>query len=280
MSDASCHEPPVSLAEVRGFILDLDGTLYVGDRLLFGAAQLIELLRRQGRPFVCVTNNSSRSGQDYREKLGRLGIAVGEAELLTSGLAAAHHLRYEAGFRSAYVVGTPALRAELAAHGIAHRSEDPDCVLVGYDTTLDYEKLCAATKLLMAGKPYLATHPDRTCITPDGLLPDIAAIIGALEAVTGRSPRILGKPERALVRAAAARMQLLPTELAVVGDQLDTDIAMARRHGMTAVLLLSGETTRARLDSCPETLRPHEVFPSVAELVRALQHRQLDEDGS
>lgn len=247
-------------------MLDLDGTLYVSGRILPGALRFVARLQRAGLPFVCLTNNSSTRGSAYVEKLRSFGLDVGSAHIITSGQATITYLMHETAHRSAYVVGTPELRGEFQDAGILLDEGDPDCLVVGYDTTLDYHKLCVATRLLMDGKPYFATHPDRTCITANGLLPDIAVTIAGLEAVTGRSPKILGKPHKEMVEAAADRLRLSFADIAMVGDQLDTDIAMAVNHGLLGVLVLSGESDLA--DVTNAEAQPDLVVQDIGELDR------------
>ncbi len=252
------------LRKLRGLLLDLDGTLYVSGEKLERTSELFAALRDYDLPFVCLTNNSSQRSSDYVAKLRRMEIEVSPQEVMTSGEAMIFHVLEATPHRSAFVVGTEALRAEAADHGIALDEEDPDCLLLGYDTEIDYHKLSVATRLLFAGKPYFATHPDLTCISDRGLLPDIAAYIAGLAAVTGREPEILGKPERPMVQAAAARLGQPIETLAMVGDQLDTDMTMAARHGLLGVLVLSGETDEDKLAAWPA--RPDLVVNDVGEL--------------
>jgi len=257
------------LNELRGVLLDLDGTLYVSGRLLAGTTALIDSLGRRSLPFLFLTNNSSSSAVAYVDKLRSLGIDADLKQVLTSGQATIAHLIDRTAYRSAYILGTNQLRAEFASAGFALDEVDPDCVVVGYDTSLDYAKLSMATRLLFAGKPYFATHADRTCISDKGLLPDIAATIEGLYAVTGRRPVVLGKPELAMVEAAARRLAVPVDGLAMVGDQLDTDMTMAQRHGLLGVLVLSGETTPQMLEA--STLRPDLILADVGELARLIR---------
>jgi HAD superfamily hydrolase (TIGR01450 family) len=252
----SVVDPLARLRACRGFLLDMDGTIYVDEKLVPGALELIRHLDETGRRYLFLTNNSSARAADYQSRLARLGIEVPRERVMTSGDATISHLLERTPFRSAYVVGTPALVAEFEAMGIDTDAGDPDCVVVGFDRTLTFAKLERACTLLFAGKPYFATHPDRTCITAHGLIPDIAAIIAACEAVTGRSPKIIGKPEREIVDAALRRLGTTTDDTAMVGDQLDTDMTMARRAGLCGVLVMSGETTEAKLAAWPADERP------------------------
>lgn len=257
------------LQQLRGVLLDLDGTLYVSGQRLARTPELFAALREHELPFVCLTNNSSARSSDYVAKLRRMEIDVTPKQVMTSGEAMIFHVLQATPHRSAFVVGTEALRAEVADHGIALEEDDPDCLLLGYDTEIDYHKLSVATRLLFAGKPYYATHPDLTCISDRGLLPDIAAYIAGLAAVTGREPEILGKPELPMVQAAAARLGQPIDTLAMVGDQLDTDITMAARHGLLGVLVLSGETDERKLAA--SEVKPDLVVEDVGELADRLR---------
>lgn len=254
----------------RGFLLDMDGTIYVDERIVPGAFEFIRHLEATGRRYLFLTNNSAARGSDYQARLGRLGIHVPREQVMTSSDATVAYLLNSTPHRSAYVVGTPALIAEFEAHGIDTNAADPDCVVVGYDLTLTFAKLERACTLLFAGKPYFATHPDRTCITVHGLIPDVGAIIAAVQAVTGLSPKIIGKPEREMVDAALRRLGTTADETAIVGDQLDTDMTMARRAGLCGVLVMSGETTQARLDAWPADERPALRVRDIGELCAQL----------
>jgi NagD protein len=252
----------------------MDGTLYLDEELLPGAAQLIERFCAREIPYLFLTNNSSRSYRDYLARLERLGIPATREQVLTSGDATINYLLEETPHRSCYLVGTSALARDFEDAGLSLDSEDPDCVVAAYDTTFDYEKLEIACRHLFAGKPYFATHPDKTCITQRGLIPDIAAIIAACEAVTGRTPMIIGKPAPEMVRAALRRVGRPVEEAAIIGDQLDTDILMGVRCGLLSVLVMTGETSREQLDGCETHERPDLVASGVDEVLR-----WLDGDG-
>jgi HAD superfamily hydrolase (TIGR01450 family) len=245
----------------------MDGTIYVDDALIPGAKELVLLLRERGIPHLFLTNNSSSSGATYLDRLNRLGVQASRKDILTSGEATAEYLLNETEHRSVYLVGTPELEETFVEYGLRLDPVDPDCVVVGFDRTLTYEKLRIACRHLFAGKPYFATHPDKTCITSDGLIPDIAAIIAANEAVTGRIPKIIGKPSPSLVNTALRRLNANSEETAMVGDQLDTDMTMARQSGLCGVLVMSGETKQHHLETAPETATPTLVAQSVAELL-------------
>lgn len=260
----------MSLAECRAFLVDLDGTTYIDETLTPGAAETLAEIARRGYPRLFLSNNSSRSGDVYVDRLGRLGIPVDRSEVLTSGDATIQYLLRRTDHRSAYLVGTSELEADFRAAGIDLDAGDPDCVVVGFDTTLTFAKLERACALLFDGKPYYATHPDKTCITARGLIPDIAAIIAGCEAVTGRRPMIIGKPETAIVDIALELLGSAPAETAIIGDQLDTDMHMGRAHGLVSVLVRSGETGADKLAACPPERRPDVVADNLGAVLALL----------
>jgi HAD superfamily hydrolase (TIGR01450 family) len=257
-------DPLERLRAARAFLLDIDGTLAVDDVLVAGAAELVAELEARGVPVVLLSNNSSVRGADHQARLARIGLAVRRDQVQTSGDATIRHLS-AAGLRRPYLVGTPALADDFRAAGLDVDAADPDCVVAAFDPTLSYAKLERATALLFAGVPYFATHPDRTCITRRGLVPDVAVIIGGLAAVTGRSPEIVGKPDPRMAHAALAPLGVAPADAVLIGDQLDTDMTLAQAAGLLDVLVLSGETDAARLLDWPR--RPTLVAADAAEVL-------------
>jgi HAD superfamily hydrolase (TIGR01450 family) len=258
------------LRRLRGFIVDLDGTTYLGDRLIPGAREFFAALARTGRRHVFATNNSSLAGEDYEEKLRRLGLAVAPRQVLTSGEATAMVLAGR-GHRRLFVVGTPALEAEMTGAGFVLDAVSPDCVVLGYDRTLTYEKLERAARLIARGVPFVATHPDRVCPTRDGYVPDCGAMIALLQTATGVAPLVVGKPEPLLAEMALQKLGLPASDVAVIGDRLYTDMEMGRRAGTTTILVLSGETTGAMVEQA--ALRPDIVVADLRALADALEPR-------
>ncbi len=253
--------PTDPLANVRALLLDLDGTLYLGDRLFEWTPGFLEQIRGLGLGRLFMTNNSSRSATAYREKLHRLGIDAAPEEILTSGQSAALYLERTPDVERVYVLGTPSLADEIGAAGKAVVQEGADAVLVGYPTDLTYDGLARAAVELQHGARFLATHPDRVCPDPAGMLPDCGAVCACLTTATGREPEhVFGKPSRWMVELALARTGLQAGEVAVVGDRLYTDMRMAATAGMPGVLVLSGETDRRRLrgsDVAPDLVVEH-----------------------
>ena len=205
-------------------------------------------MRETGRDFLFLTNNSSHNAAFYVEKLGRMGLEIDRSKVLTSGEATCEKLRELYPGRRTYVLGNEFLRAEFAEAGIEIDEENPELVVVGFDTTLTYEKLRVCCDFLRAGLPYVATHPDFNCPTETGFMPDIGAIMAFIEASAGRRPDlIVGKPNTGIVDAVLRRTGLRVGELAMVGDRLYTDIETGIRSGMVSILVMSGETTEQML---------------------------------
>jgi len=224
------------------FLLDLDGTIFLGSRLLPGAGEFIHYLDEHAIQFLILSNNSARTRKEYAEKLHRLGLDMAEEKFLISGEATAIYLNKRKPGARLYVVGTPALEEEFRRHGFDLSDERPDFAVLGFDTTLTYGKLRKLCDLLTAGVPYIATHPDVNCPTETGFMPDIGAMIEMVAASTGRRPDVIvGKPYEPMVQAVTDRLGIPLERMCMVGDRLYTDIALGR-CGLTTVLVLSGET--------------------------------------
>ena len=255
---------------VRGFLLDMDGTVYLSDHLLPGAREFVALAERNGLPLLFLSNNSSRNRASYVSKLTRLGIPATPEQVFTSGEATAQYLATLAapGTRIA-VFGTPDLEQTFREGGFVLDMDDPAYVILGFDTTIDYAKLTRLCDLVRAGLPYIATHPDYNCPVAGGFIPDIGAIIAFVEASTGRRPdTIVGKPHRPILDMAAARLGLPLEALCMVGDRLYTDVAMGQSAPIQTALVLSGETHADDLPGSP--FQPDYVFENLADLTRHL----------
>lgn len=258
------------LSMVRGFLLDMDGTFYLSDRLLEGALRFIDLLREQKKEFLFLTNNSSKHRRQYAEKISRLGLPLSEELVLTSGEATALYLKRQHPGARLFVVGTPSLEEEFRQHGFQLVEQGPDFLVLGFDTTLTYQKLWTLCDFVRAGIPYIATHPDFNCPTETGWMPDIGAMIAFVKAATGREPDlVIGKPNRLIVDVAAVKMNLPVKQLAMVGDRLYTDIALGQSSGIVTVLVLSGETKIEDLKDTP--FQPDYIFQNLAGLADWLE---------
>ncbi|NQS92355.1 MAG: HAD-IIA family hydrolase [Chloroflexi bacterium] len=247
------------------FLFDLDGTVYLGDQLLPGAADLFAYLDEINKPYFFLTNNSSRSRADYVKKLAKYGLVVEQEKIFSSGMATAIYLQKEKPASRIYLVGTPSLEDEFQAYGFQLVDEDPDYVVLGFDTTLTYNKIWKLCDFVAAGKPYIATHPDINCPTPEGFMPDIGAMMAMIQASTGREADVIvGKPHPPMVEAIKTLTGFQSQNLTMVGDRLYTDIALGLA-GIQTVLVLSGETKKEDLSNAPH--QPDLVCENLGELL-------------
>jgi len=242
-----------------GFVFDLDGTVYLGEAALPGSVEGIAELRRRGKRVLFVSNKPLEPRTKYAAKLTRLGIPTPPEDVITSGYVLGHHLAHHQPELRYYVIGEAALRAELRGHGLTILEEladqdpreviDPtgiDAVIVAFDRTLDYRKLNTAYQALVRGAYFYATNGDKTCPMPGGAIPDAGGTIAALEVMTGRKLQLLaGKPSTLTMQVALERLGLPAERCMMVGDRLETDIAMGQNAGMLTAVALSGVSTRA-----------------------------------
>jgi 4-nitrophenyl phosphatase/NagD protein len=240
--------------DYRLFVLDMDGTFYLGDRVLPGALEFIEWVRSSGRQFVFLTNNSSRTAVEYVKKLGRLGLDTTVEHVMTSGDATIEWLKQEDRWSRLYVCGTPPVQEDFRQAGFVLTPDDPQAVIVTYDTTLTYEKLVCTSRLLRRGLPFVATHPDHLCPSPEGPLPDLGSFLALFQVANQRKPdMVVGKPNPQILRSAMHRMATPADQTLMIGDRLYTDIRCGLNAAVDTALVLSGETTR---DMLPTTDHP------------------------
>ena len=257
------------LGKARSFLLDMDGTFYLGERLLDGALRFIEVLRQQGREFLFLTNNSSKDSQQYAEKITRLGLAISREKVLTSGEATAMHLQHLNPGARVYVVGTSSLEEEFRRRGFSLTLDEPDVAVLGFDTTLTYAKLWKLCEFVRGGVPYIATHPDVNCPIENGYMPDIGSTIAFVRASAGREPDlVVGKPNPLFLEKAAERVGIPVSEMCMIGDRLYTDIALGSTAGIPTILVLSGETQAEDLAGSP--YQPSYTFQDLGGVADAL----------
>jgi arabinose operon protein AraL len=255
----------------QGYVFDLDGTIYLGERAVPGAPETVRCLREAGCRVTFVSNKPLQPRERYAEKLTRLGIPTDPADVLTSAHVLGRWLAAQAPGARVFVVGEPPLLAELAAFGLhitngTEHGAEADFVVAAFDRTFDYGKLNTAFQAIRQGARFVATNADRTCPVEGGEIPDAAAVIGALEGCTGQKVELVaGKPSSLIIEAGLARMGGLPPEhCLVVGDRLETDVAMAQRAGAASAVVLTGITRRE--DLARSSIQPDYVLESVAEI--------------
>ncbi len=250
------------------YIFDMDGTIYLGGRPFDFAKRFIKNLRASGRRVLFFTNNASHTSPFYLKKLERLGFEPGENEIMTSGDVTLEFLKRHRAGKSVYLVGTDELVEEYAAKGIklVNGEADPreaDIVITSFDTSLTYEKLNIACRLIRGGAEYLSTHPDFNCPTEDGFIPDSGAIAALVTASTGKTPTYFGKPYKETVEMIGEATGFARDEMCIFGDRLYTDIALGKSFGVTSVLVLSGETTEEDVDAALPKDKPDFAFASL-----------------
>ena len=260
------EDPTGILSKVKCFALDMDGTIYLGERWIDGAKEFLERIEASGRNYVFLTNNSSKNAAVYVEKLERMGLSVGEDKIVTSGQATIHYLKRHFPGKKVFLLGNALLREEFLQAGVVLEEDNPDVVVTAFDTSLDYGKMCRVCDFVRAGLPYLATHPDYNCPTEDGFIPDAGAIHAFINASAFRYPdRVIGKPNADIIDYLTTRVNTGRNGIAMVGDRLYTDIAAGRNHGLQSVLVLSGEASLE--DARDSEVKPHLIFSSVREMI-------------
>lgn len=265
------------LADIRHVALDMDGTIYMGSRLFEFTKPFLARLKGLGITYSFLTNNPSKSIADYLAKLAAMGIEASEEEMYTTALATIDYIRttYPEAKRL-FLLGTPSMQAEFVKAGfeVAEDSADdrPDVVVVAFDLTLEYGRLCRAAWWAQQGVPYVATNPDRVCPTNEPtVLVDCGSICKCIEHATGRQPDItLGKPDPTMLTGVRQRYGLQPHQIAMVGDRIYTDIEMAHNAGAFGVLVLSGETTDEVAAAAVK--QPHLTVANIGELGEMLEN--------
>ena len=251
----------------RGWLFDLDGTIYLGERLIPGADAAIAALRAAGRRVAFLSNKPLQTRAEYAAKLTRLGVPAAPADVINSSLVLARYLRDRDPGAPVFVIGEPPMLDEMRAHGFEVRSDERvRWVVIAFDRTFDYAKLNVALQAVKQGARLIATNPDRTCPVEGGEIPDCAGMIAAVEAVTDKKVEaIVGKPSPIILEVALAVLGVPARDAAIVGDRIETDIVMGRRLGLGTVLVLSG-VTRAD-DPRIAAVAPDHVVRSVRDLV-------------
>lgn len=265
-----------NLEQIRFFLLDMDGTVYLGNTLLEGAQEFIKEVKAQGKDFSFLTNNSSKSAEAYLRKLDKLGLPVERKNVVTSTDVLIYYLQNEKPGAVLYPVATKYMEQELIKAGfeLVYEFDETvalDYVVVGFDTSLEYNKLFDACRYIRSGVSYLATHPDFNCpLENDVYMPDCGAIIEFIKASTGAEPaKVMGKPNSLVVDMLTDKKGLKREDMAMMGDRLYTDIVLGANSGIPSILVLSGETTREDLKN--SNINPDFVFSGIKEVLKELQ---------
>lgn len=246
------------------FLLDMDGTVYLGGRLISGAAEAVERMRAASR-VLFLTNNTSVSRKDYARKLTAMGIKAETADIFTAGNAAISYLAANEAGSKIFLLGTDSLKTEFSEGGITLTEDKPDAVVVGFDTSLTYQKLSLCCKYLREGSRFYATHPDLNCPVADGYIPDVGSFLALIEASTRRRPEVIfGKPFRTMGGEIERLTGLKGKRVCMVGDRLSTDMKFALSNGFYSALVLSGEADRQTL--AESGLKVDAVLDSIAEI--------------
>ncbi|MBT7961964.1 MAG: HAD-IIA family hydrolase [Euryarchaeota archaeon] len=258
------------LKEIDAVFLDLDGTIYLGGELIEGALDFLARCDEKGVKRYFLSNNSSRSVKQYVKKLQAFGIPAEEEDVLLSTHDLLSWLSAN-NITKTWLIGTEGMREMLEEKGIETESEEPQYVVLGYDTEISYNKISQASIFMHAGVPLVASHPDMVCPSPEGGLPDVGAYLAMLKVTTGVDPEhISGKPNAGMILHKIEALGLDPARCAMVGDRLYTDLAMATRAGCVGVLVLSGEATMDDVNELEEGAeqQPTVIVKSVDELLR------------
>lgn len=259
-------DPYGKLKEITCFALDMDGTIYLGEQWIEGALDFLCEVERVGKTYYFLTNNSSKSPKIYVEKLKQMGLAVSGNQIVTSGQATIHYVKKHYAGKRVFLLGNEMLTEEFMEEGIHLDDKDPEVVVVGFDTSLTYDKMCMVCDHIRAGLPYLSTHPDLNCPTEHGFIPDAGAIHAFIHASTGRWPdRIIGKPNGEIMSYLTERALVNKSQTAMVGDRLYTDVAAGVQNGYTGILVLSGEATMKDVET--SEVVPDLIFDSLKEMI-------------
>lgn len=260
-----------NLKNKKLFLLDMDGTIYLDNDLFDGTPEFLDYVKKNGGRYMYLTNNSSKSVDKYIEKLASLGIEATEDEFFTSTNATILDLKkYD--YKKIYAFGTSSFKAQLAEAGlpITDKFEDGiDCLCMGFDTELTFQKLEDACILLGRGVDYIATNPDWVCPTWYGSVPDCGSVSTMLCNATGRKPRFIGKPEPAMANLAMEKAGFSKEQTALMGDRLYTDIACGVNAGISTIFVLSGEGTMADLEK--SEVKPEFVYDNIRAVLEDLK---------
>jgi len=248
----------------HSYIVDMDGVIYHGHRVIPGVHEFLERLKTGGHRFLFLTNNSQWTPRDLSHRLAQMGLEVEESAFHTSALATADFLNRQKPGGTAYVIGGAGLTHALYSVGYTLTEQSPDYVVVGDTRSYDYEKIERAIRLIVGGARFIATNLDLTGPSEQGIQPACGALVAPIELATGRKPYFIGKPNPLMMRTALRKLEAHSAESFMVGDRMDTDILSGTEAGMKTILVLSGVSTRATVEEFP--FRPTHIFDNVGEI--------------
>jgi NagD protein len=255
----------MTLRPVETWLTDMDGVLVHEEVPIPGATEFIEKLKASGRRFLVLTNNSIFTPRDLRARLLGSGIDVPEHAIWTSALATAQFLADQRPGGTAYVVGESGLTTALHDVGYVMTDRDPDYVVLGETRTYSFEAITKAIRLVAAGARFIATNPDASGPSQQGMLPATGSVAALISTATGRSPYFVGKPNPLMMRSALNRIEAHSETTAMIGDRMDTDVVSGLEAGLQTCLVLTGSTRREQIERFP--YRPTQVFDSIADLL-------------
>ena len=250
-----------TLRNKKGFICDMDGVIYHGNRLLPGVPEFVDWLQRENKSFLFLTNSSERSPLELQQKLARMGLEIGEEHFYTSALATAKIIASQKPHASAYVIGAPGLLNALYEQGITFDDVSPDSVIVGGSSSYTYDNICRAVRCVQKGARLIGTNSDLTGPTEQGIVPACRALVAPIELATGKEAYYIGKPNPLMMRTGLRLLGVHSHEAAMIGDRMDTDIVAGIETGLDTVLVLSGCTTRKDVENY--AYRPHYILDGV-----------------
>ena len=248
----------------KGFICDMDGVIYHGNRLLPGVKEFVDWLYREDKRFLFLTNSSERSPKELQQKLARMGLEVDESHFYTSALATVRFLSTQAPGCTAYVIGAPGLFNALYDVGITMNDVNPDYVVLGETQTYNYDNIVKAVQLVRQGARLIGTNPDMTGPSENGIVPACRAFVAPIELATGKSAYFVGKPNPLMMRTGLRMLDVHSDEAVMIGDRMDTDMIAGIETGLDTVLVLSGVTTREEIENYP--YRPRLVLNGVGDI--------------
>lgn len=256
------------LRKVQLFLFDMDGTLYIGNKMFDFTLELLKTIKDSGRAYRFMTNNSSKSVDSYIKKLASMGVESKREDFITSSMATINYLNEHYPSACLYVCGTASLKQEFYSCGfvITEDINATDCIVMGFDTELTFKKIEDICKMLLTRDiPYIATNPDYVCPTEYGSVPDCGSVCDMIYNATKKRPLVIGKPEPLMPRLAMEKLDVKPENTAVIGDRIYTDIRSGINADCLSVLVMSGETNDSILNS--SDIKPDIVLESAKEII-------------